>query len=59
MRAKEFVRSLNKKGSLSIGEDVVTVDPIPRLCSGFLVPGIGVVFQWAYGEDVWKSELAR
>ena len=58
MRAKEFVRSLNKERSLSIGEDVVAVHPSSRLCSCFLVPGVTAVLERADRENIRNSELA-
>lgn len=38
---QKFVVALDEKGTLSVGEDIVAVDPSPGLCCGLPVVGIG------------------
>lgn len=58
VRTKKFVRPLHEKCPLSIGEDVITVNPSPGFCCCFQVERIRRVLQGTTCKQVGNNKLA-
>lgn len=59
MRAQQFILTLDKEGSLPVGEDIVAVNPSTRLGSRLLIVRVCTIFERASRKQVWNTELTK
>jgi hypothetical protein len=60
VRNQKFVETLDEESPLSVGEDVVAVDPSPGLCCGFPVMGVGGSLEgFREGEEIGEVKRVR
>jgi hypothetical protein len=59
VRAKELIKTLDKVGTLSVGENIVRVYPGTRFCSCFSIVGVETILDRTAREQVRKNKLLR
>jgi hypothetical protein len=60
VRNQKFVVTLDEKGPLSVGEDIVAVDPSPGLCCSFPVVRVGGSLEGLReGEEIREVKRGR
>lgn len=60
VRNQKFVATLDEESPLSVGENIVAVDPGTGLCSGFPVMGVGGSLEGLReGEEVGEVKRGR
>jgi len=60
VRNQKFVVTLDEESPLSVGEDIVAVDPSPGLCCSFPVMGVGGSLEgFGEGEEIWEVKRGR